>query len=130
MALIGLLGLALTAFVLRETRPEEDRIAIDFGSVARGYLALLGDRYFLGVVFIGGFGMSSFFAFLAGSSFVYIDHFGLTPTQYSLGFAVNAVAFIGSGAGDRVDRPAHRPQDHGERGTHVLPSADADAAWR
>jgi DHA1 family bicyclomycin/chloramphenicol resistance-like MFS transporter len=40
--------------------------------------------------------MSSFFAFLATSSFVYIDHFGLTPTQYSLAFSVNAVGFIGA----------------------------------
>ena len=30
---------------------------------------------------IGGLGMASFFAFLASSSFVYIDHFGLTPTR-------------------------------------------------
>ena len=40
--------------------------------------------------------MASFFAFLASSSFVYIDHFGLTPTQYSLAFSVNAIGFIGA----------------------------------
>ena len=40
--------------------------------------------------------MASFFAFLASSSFIYIDHFGLTPTQYSLAFSVNAVGFIGA----------------------------------
>ena len=38
-------------------------------------------RRFLGLTFIGGLGMSSFFAFLASSSFLYIDHFGLTPTR-------------------------------------------------
>ncbi len=96
MALIGLLGLVFAMFVLKETRLPQDRLAIDFGSVARGYLMLLKDRHFLGVSFIGGFGMASFFAFLAGSSFVYIEHFGFTPTQYSLAFAVNAVAFIGA----------------------------------
>ena len=48
------------------------------------------------LTFIGGLGMSSFFAFLASSSFIYIEHFGLTPTQYSLGFSINAVGFIGS----------------------------------
>jgi DHA1 family bicyclomycin/chloramphenicol resistance-like MFS transporter len=95
VALIGVLGLVVTAFVLRETRPPEQRVPIALGHVLRGYLTLLGDRNFLGVAFIGGFGLASFFAFLAGSSFVYIDHFGLTPTQYSLAFAVNAVAFIG-----------------------------------
>ena len=61
-----------------------------------GYRYLLGDRRFLGLTFIGGFGMSSFFAFLASSSFIYIDHFGLSTTQFSLAFAVNAVGFIGA----------------------------------
>ena len=50
----------------------------------------------MGLTFIGGFGMSSFFAFLASSSFVYIDHFGLTTTEYSVAFSVNAVGFIGA----------------------------------
>ena len=68
---------------------------LDPASVVRGYRELLGDRYFVGVSFIGGFGMASFFSFLSGSSFVYIDHFGLTPTEYSFAFAVNAIAFIG-----------------------------------
>ena len=96
MALIGLLGLAVAVFVLKETRLPQDRVAIDFGSVASGYLMLLQDRHFLGVSCVGGFGMASFFAFLAGSSFVYIDHFGFTPAQYSLAFSINAVAFIGA----------------------------------
>jgi DHA1 family bicyclomycin/chloramphenicol resistance-like MFS transporter len=40
--------------------------------------------------------MASFFAFLASSSFIYIDHFGLTPTEYSVAFALNAIGFIGA----------------------------------
>ena len=39
--------------------------------------------------------MASFFAYLANSPFVMINHFGLTPRQYSLAFAVNAASFIG-----------------------------------
>ena len=31
--------------------------------------------------------MSSFFAFLASSSFVYIDHFGLSPFVYGFAFS-------------------------------------------
>ena len=53
-------------------------------SVLSGYGHLLRDPRFLGLTFIGGLGMASFFAFLASSSFIYIDHYGLTPTQYSL----------------------------------------------
>jgi DHA1 family bicyclomycin/chloramphenicol resistance-like MFS transporter len=95
VALIGILGIATNYFVLKETRPPEKRVPIDIASVGRGYLNLLGDRYFLGVSLIGGFGMASFFSFLSSSSFIYIDHFGLTPTQYSFAFAINAIAFIG-----------------------------------
>ncbi len=92
----ALLGFALTAFILKETRPPADRIAGDLGTVLSSYWLLLRDRHFLGVTFIGAFGMSSFFTFLASSSFIYIDHFGLTPTQYSLAFSLNAIGFIGA----------------------------------
>jgi len=96
ISVIGILGLALTFFALRETRPVAERIPFDLRTITQSYLELFRDRHYLGVVFIGGFGLSSFFAFLAGSSFVYIGHFGLTPTQYSLAFSVNAIAFIGT----------------------------------
>jgi MFS transporter, DHA1 family, multidrug resistance protein len=56
---------------------------------------LLRDRHFLGLSLIGGFGVASFFAYLAGSSFVLIDHYGLTPRQFSVAFAANAASFIG-----------------------------------
>ena len=96
VALVGILGVAITFFVLDETRPPEKRVAMDLASIVRGYRELFQDRTFIGIVLIGGFGMASFFSFLAGSSFVYIDHFGLSPTQFSFAFAINAISFIGS----------------------------------
>lgn len=93
---IAILGLALVAFVLPETLPRVKRLAVTAGSVAGGFGRLLRDTRFLGLTFIGGFGMSSFFTFLASSSFIYIDHFGLTPMTYGLAFSVNAVGFIGA----------------------------------
>lgn len=96
IAAMGLLALGLAYFLLRETRPLSHRISFDVTAIARNYLELLRDRHYLGVTFIGGFGMASFFSFLAGSSFVYIGHFGLTPTQYSFAFSINAIAFIGT----------------------------------
>jgi DHA1 family bicyclomycin/chloramphenicol resistance-like MFS transporter len=65
-------------------------------SVFSGYGYLLRHPRFLGLTFIGGLGMASFFSFLASSSFIYIDHYGLTPTQFSLAFSVNAIGFIGA----------------------------------
>ena len=92
----AVLGLVLVATQLPETRRSEDRVNGDLAAVLGGFKHLLQDRSFLGLTFIGGLGMASFFAFLASSSFIYIDHFGLTPTQYSFGFSVNAIGFIGA----------------------------------
>jgi DHA1 family bicyclomycin/chloramphenicol resistance-like MFS transporter len=93
---VALLGIALVALHLPETRPPEERIRVSVEAVARGFAQLLRDARFLGLTFIGGLGMASFFTFLASSPFVYVEHFGLTPTQYSLAFSVNAVGFIGA----------------------------------
>ncbi|KAB0268664.1 multidrug effflux MFS transporter [Microvirga brassicacearum] len=99
LALIGLGGLAVAAFLLPETRTVEARQASmgqrGVGQVARTYFSLLKDWRFLGLVFVGGLGQASFFAYLAGSSVVFIEHFGLSPSAYSLVFATNAIAFIG-----------------------------------
>jgi DHA1 family bicyclomycin/chloramphenicol resistance-like MFS transporter len=96
VTIAALLGLVLLALLLPETRPAADRIRSGLRGVLAGYGVLIRDLRFLGLTFIGGLGMSSFFAFLANSSFVYIDHFGLSPTEYSFAFSVNAVGFIGA----------------------------------
>ena len=96
VTLAAVIGIALVATLLPETRPAEERISGNFRDVLGAFAKLLRDRHFLGLTFIGGLGMSSFFAFLATSSFVYIGHYGLTPTQYSLAFSVNAIGFIGA----------------------------------
>ncbi|QDM18396.1 multidrug effflux MFS transporter [Tardiphaga sp. vice278] len=96
VTLVAVIGVALVATLLPETRPAEERISGNVRDVLGAFAELLRDRHFLGLTFIGGLGMSSFFAFLATSSFVYIGHYGLTPTQYSLAFSVNAIGFIGA----------------------------------
>ena len=106
----ALVSLALTAFALPETRLPRDRIRVSVRNVLGGFGQLLVDGRFLALTFIGGLGMSSFFAFLASSSFIYIEHFGLTPTLYSLAFSVNAIGFIGASQfaarlGDRFGMP-------------------------
>ena len=96
VTIASLAGFFLVALLLPETRPPEKRVEVSVGNVLSGFAKLLGNARFLGLTFIGGLGMSSFFAFLASSSFIYIDHFGLTPIQFSFAFAVNAFGFIGA----------------------------------
>ncbi|MFT4012563.1 MAG: multidrug effflux MFS transporter [Paracoccus sp. (in: a-proteobacteria)] len=90
----SLASLALTLFVLPETLAPENRRPIRAGAMLAGARRLLTDRRFMGLVLIGGFGMASFFVFLASASFVYTRQYGLGPTGFSLAFAVNAVGFF------------------------------------
>lgn len=92
----AVLGLLLTAWMLPETRPVAERRDSTLASAWSGYLTLLKNGRFMGLTFIGGFGMASFFVYLANSSFVLIEGYGLSPTVYSFFFSINAVAFIGT----------------------------------
>lgn len=96
LAILGLLSLALTAFVLPETLPRERRAGTSLGALRRGTRRLLGDGEFMGLTLIGGFSMASFFIFIASAAFVYTEEFGLSPTGFSIAFAINAVGFFGA----------------------------------
>ncbi len=87
-------ALLITGLALPETLSADKRQAIHFASLRSGAKVLLTDPVFMGLTFIGGFGMASFFVFIASASFVYVDQFGLTPTGFSLAFAINAVGFF------------------------------------
>jgi DHA1 family bicyclomycin/chloramphenicol resistance-like MFS transporter len=96
ITMIAVLGLLLVALMLPETRLPKDRVKGGVGAVLSGFATLLRDLEFLGLSAIAGFGIGGFFAFLASSSFIFIRHYGLTPTQYSLAFSLNAIGFIGT----------------------------------
>lgn len=96
VTVIAVLAVLLLARGLPETRPPEQRLHSSVHSALASYGVLLRDRRFLGLVLIGAFGVSSFFAYLANSPFVLIDHYGLTPRQYGIAFAINAASFIGA----------------------------------
>ena len=90
----GVVSLLVLAFAQQETLRPENRQPFDLAETMRGCRHLLGDRVFMGLTFLGGFGMASFFVFIASASFVYTESFGLTPTGFSIAFAINAVGFF------------------------------------
>ncbi|MET3496660.1 multidrug effflux MFS transporter [Variovorax boronicumulans] len=96
VTIAAMAGLAMMVTLLDETRPASERVESSLGSALSAYWLLLRDRHYLGLVFIGGFAMAGFFTYLANSSFVMIDHYGLSPALYSVAFGVNAAAFIGA----------------------------------
>ena len=94
LAGVALLSLALTAFALPETLGQERRQRVDVASLWRGAKVLFRDPVFMGLTLIGGAGFASFMVFIASASFVYSDQFGLTPTGFSVAFAINAIGFF------------------------------------
>ena len=96
LALIALLAMILTASQLPETLPREQRSRIDASALIRSALFLSRDGKFLGLTFIGGFSLASFFVFIAAAPMVYMTKYELTPTGFSLVFAVNAIGFFTS----------------------------------
>lgn len=89
-------SLAMTTYLLPETLPPDQRVRVNVRSLAAGARVLAGDRTFMGLTMLGAFGMASFFVFITSASFVYTGQFGLTPTGFSLAFAVNAIGFFAS----------------------------------
>ena len=94
LAIAAGLSLLMIRFVLIETLPETQRQRFDLADSLRGAKRLLTDRSFMALTFLGGFAMASFFVFIASGPFVYTQAFGLTPTGFSLAFAVNAIGFF------------------------------------
>ena len=90
----AVLSILLTIFLQPETLPFDQRRSMKLGQMLRNARGLLADPQFMGLTLMGGFGMASFFVFIASAPFVYTQAFGLSPTGFSLAFAVNAIGFF------------------------------------
>ena len=91
----GISALLLT-FLQPETLAPENRRPLNAKFLIRGTGDLFRDKPYLLLTFIGAFGFASFMIFLAASTYVYTQRFGLNPTQFSLAFAANAIFFFAS----------------------------------
>jgi DHA1 family bicyclomycin/chloramphenicol resistance-like MFS transporter len=96
IALSAFVGLVLVATLLKETRTPAARAksSIKTSFVAVGSLLL--DRHFVALSLSSGFALAGVFVYLGGSSFVLIDHYGLSPIAYSIAFSANAAGLFGS----------------------------------
>jgi DHA1 family bicyclomycin/chloramphenicol resistance-like MFS transporter len=94
VAVYGVAMIATCAIWLPETLSNDRRFdRSDRSAVWRGYRTLLGNRRFVGVALIGGMMVSAVFAFLSSSSFLFQREYGLSPQDYGLISAANAVTF-------------------------------------
>ncbi|GAB2901791.1 multidrug effflux MFS transporter [Microbulbifer echini] len=96
IALLTLASLILAITSLPETLQREHRVPFRLNAMFGAFSTLLRDPVYVGLTCIGGLGIASFFSFLATASFLYTDFYGLTPTEFSLAFALNALGFFTS----------------------------------
>ena len=78
-----------------ETHLPERRTRQNGLTILRSYARLCRDRTFMSAVATAGFAQAGLLAYVAGSSFVFITLYGVTPLTYSLIFAGNAATIIG-----------------------------------
>ena len=97
LALFGALDIALVAFALPETRLPELRTKTSPIRVAALYWSLVTSRRSIPYLLSLAATQAGFFAFIAGSPEVFVSHFGLPPSVYSLLFAVDAAALAVAG---------------------------------
>jgi DHA1 family bicyclomycin/chloramphenicol resistance-like MFS transporter len=90
----AIVGMLLATTQLAETRPAGHRSDSTWRSAFSAYRLLLVDPMFIGLSFIGAFGISSFFIYIGNASFVFINHYALSPTLFSLCFALKAASFF------------------------------------
>ncbi|MBV2353966.1 multidrug effflux MFS transporter [Streptomyces sp. J2-1] len=94
MALLSLVIILITARALPETLPVERRRSGGVRNSMRDYGQLLHDRVFIGLILLAGLAMSTIFAFVSGSPFVFQDHFGLSEQQFALVFGSGSIWVI------------------------------------
>jgi len=110
LAAIGAALFLAVLLRLRESLPLERRRTGGLGELGRTFLMLLTDRAFVGYTLAAAFSFTAMFGYISSSPFVLQDLYGLSPQDFSLAFAVNAVGIVvlGQVSGALVGRVAPR----------------------
>ncbi len=94
LLLFAVLCALAIALWLPESRPAHAPPAPLSGALGQ-YRRLFGERQFLAYALCGGLAMAGMFAYIAGSPFLFIELYGVSPQHYGWLFGCNAAGFIG-----------------------------------
>jgi DHA1 family bicyclomycin/chloramphenicol resistance-like MFS transporter len=94
LAVSGLFWLVAIAVALPETLPREARRATGLRDLLAACVGLSKRPDFVFPAAIAASAMGALFAFIGGSAYVFMEHFGLSRQTYSLIFGANAVCMI------------------------------------
>lgn len=92
LAGFGVLLLVLAAVFLSESLPPERRRSGGARAALAAYRSLVTDWSFIGVVLMGAFYMGAMFTYVASSTFVFQEGFGLTASEFGYMFGAGALA--------------------------------------
>lgn len=94
LALFAIAVIGLVLWQIPETLKAENRQPLHLGSTLKNYFRLCRNSEAMGLIFAGAFSFSGMFAFLTAGSFIYIDIFGVSPSEFGYLFGLNIVAMI------------------------------------
>ena len=97
LAVFGGLLVVVTATGFRETLPPERRQTDGLQGTISTFRMLLTDRVFVGYALACGLAIAAVFSYIAGSSFVFQDVYGVSPQAFSLIFGANAIGLVAAG---------------------------------
>ncbi|HEY7273139.1 MAG TPA: multidrug effflux MFS transporter [Actinoplanes sp.] len=94
LAAISLVLAAATWVSIPESLAPEQRHTGGLRQTGRAFGGLVRDRAFVGYALTVAFAYASLFGYISGSSFALQEEYGLSATQFSLVFAMNAAGMI------------------------------------
>lgn len=89
---LGIALFVLIIFVLKESAPLS--YGFSHRKIISNYKSILQDKIFMIYVLSGAFAMSAMFAYITGSSFIFMKLFALDKDTYSMVFALNALGLM------------------------------------
>jgi DHA1 family bicyclomycin/chloramphenicol resistance-like MFS transporter len=106
LAVMSLPGFAILLWLLPETLTPERRVTGGLREIGLAVRELGADRRFLGLILMPGLTQAATFAFVASSAFVFVELLGMSPSGYSIIFAITAIVLICGAqfAGGAVER--------------------------
>ncbi|BBH53063.1 Bcr/CflA family multidrug efflux MFS transporter [Fluviispira sanaruensis] len=93
LGIANLICIFIVTFLLPETNTKRHE-NIKFRLVIRSYKMLLKDKHFIGYLIPDIAVRAGMFAYIAGSPFVFIELFKMTPQQYGLVFGMNGLGIL------------------------------------
>lgn len=137
LVVYGLICLGATKKLLPETLPEEERSRTKPTRILKIFLALMKRKAFAIPALSSGLTLSSIFAFISGSPFVFMELHGLDQEHYTALFTLNAAGLIITSQINRILLKRWEPKQvllgalifNGTMGVTFLCLAQAKSLW-